>query len=121
MFYNKCAFRMNGGCWGNEEHREYEKPFIHYYWPIIYVCENHKYKEVTWIDAINSKSNVLMPFNKMTHTKELSKLQALEMWIGNCEEITFCFSCNGTGEDGDNIEAPIICKKCKGTGRKECS
>lgn len=67
----------------------------------------------------NLKSNVLTLNLRMTHTKEISGLQGSEDIIGYCEKIVFCPSCNGTGEEGDNILCPIICKECKGTGRYE--
>jgi hypothetical protein len=65
------------------------------------------------------RSNVLVNNNKMTHTKELSDLQGLDFWIGNCEEIVFCPTCNGVGgiKDDNAILSLIPCKECNCTGR----
>lgn len=112
----KCIFESYD-CEGKLIRKGYEQPCHYWGWPTIFTCEYHKNYEVTWQDALNTRSNILINKVKMTHTKELSALQGLEFWIGNCEEIVFCPACNGTGEEGDNIDSPISCKECNCTGR----
>lgn len=113
----KCIFKSYM-CEGRLNLAEYEKPYD-YHWPMIYVCKYHKDNEITWEDALNSQSNVLVSNIKMTHTEKLGSPQALDFWIGNCEEIIFCPVCNGTGEIGyaEDLRSVKPCDECKCTGR----
>jgi len=112
----KCIFKSHSCC-GRLNRITYERPSFRYDWPIVYICKYHKKRRITWIDVLNSRSNLLVNNVKMTHTNELSALQALDFWLGNCEKIVLCSECKGTGEKGDNINSPIPCKKCNCTGR----
>lgn len=116
----KCSFYDYYKCEGHIIEKYYITPCEYWDWPRIFVCKYHQNKEITWQDALNTRSNVHTNDGKMTHTKELSSLQILEFWIGNAEEIIFCSVCNGVGgiKDSSVILGLRPCTVCNCTGRK---
>lgn len=114
--FDKCIFD-SWECRGERKEVIYNKPFEHEYFTKVYLCDEHKDCRFDWRDALNTRSNIKTINAKMTHTKELSETQGSIHWLRIMPKIKFCPACNGTGENGDNIDAPIPCKECNCTGR----
>ena len=118
--FDECIFN-SWRCWGKLNKRKYDKPCDYFGFHKVYTCQFHKNHKVTWQDVLNSHCNVNTNSVEMTRTKELTGLQAFDIWFGDSSEINLCPDCKGQGAKMTNDRTEFVskCETCNYTGRIE--